>query len=214
MAHLTTEFPAALSYGSIKAPIYRTTVVQAYSGVEERNQVWQYPLHSFQISLANRTQTDLETLTTYYHAAGGRANSFNFTDPTDYKSCALAASPANSDQSLLTAAGGETTVQVIKEYTAGAVTRQRKITRPKLGTLVVAIDTISKTSGADYTVDYSTGVITLTTGLTTGAEVTAGYEFYTPCRFNADDLDFAIQTANCDSGLIGSLSAELVEIRE
>ena len=80
---------------------------------------------------------------------------------------------------------------------------------------MVAIDTVSKTSGAgDYTVNYNTGVITLSTGLATGSEVTAGYEFYTPSRFNTDNLDFAINTANCNTGLIGSLSCEIVEVRE
>ena len=189
-------------------------MVVAYSGKEERNQGWTYPLHSFSIDLGNRTQTELETLGDYYHAAAGRANTFNFTDPRDYKSCALSATPDDEDQSLHTATGGETSIQVIKNYTAGGVTRVRKITRPKSGTLVVAIDTVSKTSGADYTVNYNTGVITLTTGLATGEEVTAGYEFYTPSRFNTDNLDFAINTANCNSGLIGSLSCEILEVRE
>ena len=86
MTHLTTVFPSELSYGSTSAPIYRTEVVVAYSGKEERNQGWQYPLHSFSIDLGNRTQTELETLGDYYHAAAGRANTFNFTDPRDYKS--------------------------------------------------------------------------------------------------------------------------------
>ena len=85
MTHLTAVFPCELSYGSTSAPIYRTEVVVAYSGKEERNQGWTYPLHSFAIDLGNRTQTELETFGDYYHAAAGRANTFNFTDPRDYK---------------------------------------------------------------------------------------------------------------------------------
>jgi len=214
MTHLTTSFPASLSYGSAGGPIYQTTVVRAHSGKEERNQSWTYPLHQYSVDLGNRTQTELETLNNYYHAAAGRANTFNFSDPRDRKSCALSATPANTDQTLHTATGGETSVQVIKNYPAGGVTRLRKITRPTSGTLVVAIDTVSKTSGGDYTVNYNTGVITLATGLATGEVVTAGYEFEVPARFNVDNLDFAINTANCDSGLIGSLACEIVEVRE
>ena len=214
MAHLTTEFPSSLSYGSGGGPTYRTTVVSAYSGKEEANQSWEYPRHAYSISLANRTETELQTLLTYYHACAGRFNTFNFLDPRDYKSTTISGTPANTDQTLHTATGGETTVQVIKNYSSGGTTQVRKITRPKSGTLLVAIDTVSKTSGADYTVNYNTGLITFTTGLATGEVVTAGYEFYTPCRFNSDDLDVAIQTANCDSGLIGSISADLVEIKE
>ena len=214
MAHLTTVFPSTLSYGSSGGPAYRTTVVSAYSGVEERNQAWSYPLHVYQIDLANRNQAELETLVTYYHAAAGMANTFNFSDPRDKKSCPLADTPANDDQTLHTATGGETTVQVIKNYIAGGQTRPRKITRPVSGTLLVAINGTPKTSGGDYTANYGTGVITFTTGLATGAVVTAGYQFYVPCRFNVDNLDLAIQTANCDNGLIGSISCELVEVRE
>lgn len=215
MTHLSTPFPAALSYGSSGGPVYRVTVVQAYSGKEERNQSWAYPLHTYSIDLSNRLQSELETLVTYYHAAGGREHTFSFKDPRDYKSCALSGTVANTDQTLRTATGGETDVQIIKVYTAGSISRTRKITRPISGTVTVAIDGTPVTTGAgDYTVDYTTGVITFATGLATGEVVTAGYEFYVPCRFDSDNLDLAITTANCNTGLIGTISADIVEVRE
>ena len=214
MAHLTTVFPAALSYGSVSTRSYSTTVVRAYSGVEERNQNWESSLHGYAIDLANRLQADLESLVDYYHAAAGKANTFNFQDPREYKSCPLADTPADSDQTLLTAAGGETEVQLIKNYIEGGQTSERKITRPIAGSVVVAIDGTPKAEGPDYSIDYDTGLITFTVALTVGQVVTAGYEFYTPVRFATDNLDVAIQTANCDTGLISSLSAELIEVRE
>lgn len=214
MAHLTTVFPSSLSYGSGGGPGYRSTVIKAHSGFEERNREWDFPLHYYPINLNNRNESELQDLLDHYHACAGRWNTFNLLDPRDYKSCRISATPDDEDQTIRTATGGETTVQIIKNYTRGGQTQVRKITRPISGTLLIAIDTVAKTSGADYTVDYTTGIVTFTTGLATGEIVTAGYQFYTPCRFDIDDLDLVIQTANCDNGLIGGINVPIVEIRE
>lgn len=212
MAHLTALFPSDLSYNCRKRLLYRTTVIAAASGVTERNQHWEYPLHVFSIPLANRLQTELDTLVTYWHAAAGRANTFNFLDPFEDRSCDMDSEPARTDQILSTSAtASQTDFQLIKEYTTGGVTRTRKITRPIANSTLVDVDGSPQTEGVDYDVD-PLGIISFGTPMTGGEVVKAGYKFYVPVAFEDDELDILIH--NFSGEYVGDISTELMEIRE
>ena len=61
--------------------------------------------------------------------------------------------------------------------------------KPVTGTLLVAVNGIAKISGADFTADFTTGVISFTAAPASGAQVTAGFQFDVPVRFDTDFLD-------------------------
>ena len=78
----------------------------------------------------------------------------------------------------------ETTFQLVKLYELGANVVSRTIRKPVSGTVVAGIDGVSKTLGVDFTVNTASGLITWTTAPGSGLDVTAGFEFDVPCRFD------------------------------
>lgn len=211
MAHLTAEFPTVLSYGCRRRPLYRTTVIAAASGATERNQHWQYPMHVYSLPLRNRQQSELDTLVAYWHAAAGRANTFEFLDPFEDRSCAQSAAPAQDDQALGTATASQTDFQLIKSYTAGGQTRTRKITRPIDSTVLVEVDSVLQTVTTDYTIEAG-GIIRFTSGMLGGEVVKAGFRFRVPVAFADDELDVLVH--NYSGGYIADANVDLLEVRE
>ncbi|RMD47084.1 MAG: TIGR02217 family protein, partial [Alphaproteobacteria bacterium] len=63
--------------------------------------------------------------------------------------------------------------------------------------------------GVDWEVDVTTGVITFTTAPGDGAEVTAGFEFDVPVRFDTDRI--SVSVARFRAGEVPSVP--VVEIR-
>jgi len=89
---------------------------------------------------------------------------------------------------------------------------QRKITRPRRGTVKIYVDGTEKTEGTHYTIDYTTGVVTFTGGNipTTNAKVQWAGQFYVPVRFDTD-----VQKALIESFGKGSWNnVMVVELRE
>lgn len=191
--------------------MYRTTVVQAYSGVTERNSHWSYPLFAFTLPMQNRLQTELQEILDAFHAAGGRGNTFDFFDRAEDRSCGLDETPAQDDVTLGTATVGQTDFQLFKDYAFGGVTQRRKITRPTASTILVEVDGVLQTQGADYTVE-ALGLIRFTTPLLGGEEVKAGFRFNVPVAFLSDDIDITIH--NFSGQLVGDSNIDLIEVRE
>lgn len=211
MTHLTTAVPFVASYGYSRRMMYRTTVVRSSNGRTERNSHWAYPLHVFGLPLNNRTQSELEQIVEYFHAAGGAGNTFDFLDTSEDRTCALDTDPATDDVTLGTATASQTDFQLIKAYTAGGRTQLRKITRPIASSVLVAVDGTPKTVTTDYTIEAG-GIIRFNSGLTGGEVVTAGCRFYITVAFASDDVDIVIH--NYGDGFIGDAVVELVEVRE
>jgi len=210
--HLNTVFPNSIGAGSSRGPEFVTDVVETDARIESRNAVLEYPLQVFDIGTAVKTPAELETVEEYFYAAAGRAHTFAFEDPLDNVSGAYGSTPDDEDQLLYTAAGtvgAGLEIQLVKNYTKGGRTQQRKITLPKSGTLVVAKNSIPLTETTDYTVDYTTGIITLVGGLVLNDEITAGFEFYVRVRFGTDQLRITMQEL-----LNGEFSIPLVEVIE
>ena len=205
------RFPEDLSYTSRGGPRYSTAVVMTKSGAEYRNQNWTYPLHVFDAQKENRTVSQMESLLDFFHAVGGQYCGFRYKDWADFKSCNLGAglfatAVSDTDQTLGTGDAVETDFQLVKVYTAGAISRTRKIGKPVAGSVVVALDGVSQASG--WSVDTTTGIVTFVTPPGNGVVVTAGFEFDVPVRFASDE--FAAQWV--EYGFV-SVSIPLQEIR-
>lgn len=207
---LDTRFPEWVSFGSSGGPSYRTTVIEVKSGHEQRNQEWQYPRHIFNVGYGARRLDAMGELIRFFNAARGRTFGFRYKDPVDYNSIndvpVTGGTISDTDQYLKDGDGAQTEFQVVKNYTVGADTQVRIITRLVSGTLVVAVD---GTPVVPSSIDLDQGTFVLAAAPGVGEAVTVGYEFDIPVRFETDVLDVAYESHdNLDSNI------KVVELRE
>ena len=175
------RLPARLAFGCTGGIERRTEVVTLASGFEQRTSPWAQGRRRYLIATAARPLDEIAELTAFFEARGGRLAGFRFRDPADFKSCAPSAQPAAGDQAIGTGDGTRRTFPLSK----GA----RTIAKPVAGTVKVAVGGVV----APFTVDTTTGLVTLSTAPAAGAAVTAGFEFDTPVRFDLDRLDVTLE---------------------
>lgn len=189
----TPRFPVDISYNSRGGPGYRTLVIVPRSGIEKRTRIWTYPRHEYDVAYGIRSLDDLESLIEFFHVAAGRAYGFRYKDWADYKSCRTDTSPTATDQVIGTADGSETEFQLKKIYTKSSTDRTRLIRKPVSGTVLIAVDGVAQGSG--WSVNTATGIVTFDSapGDSTNPDVTAGFEFDVPVRFDVDQLSVVLE---------------------
>ena len=203
----TPRFPDDISYGSKTGPAFATSIVEQDSGSEIRNQYWTYPRHQFDVAYGVTTLDRLENLLYYFHVVAGRAVGFRYKDFFDFKSCAKGSTPTNLDSILGVGTGALATFQLYKTYLQTPYTRLRKILKPIVSTVIVAVAGVATTQ---FTCSGTTGIITFAGGNIpgNGQSVTAGFEFDVPVRFDVDTLSINIEDYN-----VGSTSIPLIELK-
>jgi uncharacterized protein (TIGR02217 family) len=158
---------------------YNTSIITAASGAEQRNSNWgPTGRGSWTLDFSVLKQSQLAELIAFFRARRGRLRAFKFKDPTDFSATAEPQTVYDTNK-----------IQLKKTYTSGGVSVARTIKYPKTGTLAVyrngdfAGDKIGS-------VDYETGIITLTGGTYTGTW-TATFDFYIGVRFDTDSMDIS-----------------------
>lgn len=211
MAFHEVRFPTGIALGASGGPERRTEIVELASGHEERNSPWADSRRRFDAGYGVRTRDDLHAVIAFFEARHGRLHGFRFRDHADFRSCAPLQTPAPLDQVLGTGDGATDIFQLVKTYQSGPAGWTRTITKPVAGTVRVAVAGVEKTEGTDFTVDVTTGLVTFVFGQIppAGAEVTAGFEFDVPVRFDTDHLN--IRLSDFIAGEIPSIP--LVELR-
>lgn len=188
------SFPACPNFGAQGQPMYSVTVVQMTSGRERRNRNWLRSLLQFDCTIGPRAADTIQEILEWWHAMGGMECGFRFRDWTDYKSCRVNQTPTNVDQPMVQTVDVRT-FQMVKHYTKGARTQVRNIVKPVEGTILVSDNAVALAEGADYTIDYTAGVISFSVAPTTPKW---GGEFDVPVRFNSEFpvqvSDFEVQT--------------------
>lgn len=187
------RFPEKISFGATGGPTWQTEIAMLDSGYEYTNQNWSQARARYEVSHDARRPELFAELLDFYVAVKGRANSFRFKDWSDYS-----ATVTQGIFSMLTA----TTFQMYKTYPAGALSYQRKIIKP--------VSTITVVGGSGVSVNYTTGVVTVSSGTPT-----AWYgDFDVPVRFDTDMMQAQIINKSNAAGLIqGWQSISLVEVR-
>ena len=61
-----------------------------------------------------------------------------------------------------------------------------------VGSVRVAIGGVVQTDGVDYTVDHTTGLLTFSHPPDLGADITAGFDFDVPVRFDTDAIKTSV----------------------
>ncbi len=207
MTFLDTVFPLKISYGSSGGPVKSTRIATAASGFEQRQAFWDESLRRYDISYGIRNFDDLYEVLQLYEVTNGKQDFFLFKDNSDFKSTTITGTISDTDAVIGTGDAIEVDFQLVKEYTTSAIIRNRTIRRPRVGTTICAID---GTPEGSFTVDVTTGIVTFSVAPADGLEVTAGYEFYVPVRFDTDNLSWIL--SHIEHGIIDAIF--LLEIKE
>jgi len=176
----TPRFPGCPSFGYVFRPRYRTDIVRNAVDDEKRTGLWTYPKHDCQVTVGPRMDDEIDALLDFYHAVGGELYGFRFKNHGEFKTCRPSETPAATDQPMV-ATGVTNQYQLIKRYTAGVLSRDRRILKP---VTVSVADGSGAVSPSGYTLDTTTGLITFDSAPT--GSPTWGGEFDVPMRFSGD----------------------------
>lgn len=214
MAFLDLTFPHGIAAGVTGGPERRVDIVALASGDEERNARWKNSRRSYDASLGVRDVDDAAQVIALFEETGGPLHSFRFRDWSDFSSALTTRKkPTALDQTIGTGDGVTTVFQLTKSY--GTLTPyQRDISKPVAGTVLVALDLIESVTG--WVIDQSTGQISFDVAPASGVQISAGFLFDVPVRFDAQrlDLDMAFFSESEGRGLGSIPEVPLIEVRE
>lgn len=183
------RLPLALAIGANGGPERLTEIVRLASGAESRNARWAGSRRRWEIGGATIKADLAHDLIAFFEARQGRVHGFRFRDPVDWKSCSPGDAISPVDQPLGTGDGETTAFQLSKRYVSGEQSVERIITKPVEGSVVVALNSVVTLA---FDVDLTTGVVTFDEPPADGADLTAGFAFDVPMRFDLDRLDVAL----------------------
>lgn len=199
MSSIDERLANDIEAGAKRRPRYSTDLVTADGGWEVRNERWSYPLFAFEFNFMPGNPDDdeqIEEVTAHFHVVGGMAGTFPFRDWNDYRGV---------DQVLGTGDGSTVYFQLYRNYTRGALTRRRLITRPVEDTIVVRVNGVE----VGFT-HVAKGLLQLNAAPANGAIVAADFEFDVLVRFDSDELEYLSITGDIEQ----MVSITLVEVRE
>lgn len=183
MEFVDIEFPRRIAFHALAEAQWNTQLTALNSGFEVTNQNWSQTRHAYDVGLAIRSASDYLLVKTHFNAMRGRAKSFPFIDPIDYK--------VSQAAGVLIASGSDW--QMFYRYGSGADVYDRKITRPRTGTIAVFRTRSGVTSNVtgSATITYTTGIVAIS-GHVSGDTYAWSGEFFVPCRYDVDRLPGAI----------------------
>jgi uncharacterized protein (TIGR02217 family) len=199
-------FPAEIGREAEAITEFSTQVVTSLSGHERRNSDWADARMSYDVAPGVRSEAELAELARFFRARRGSAIAFRFADPFEDSSNAMLGPPTAGDQLIGVGNGVRTIFPLIKNYGEGADVQSRPITRPRAGTIMVAVD---GTTTSGWTL-VDKGAIMFDSAPAVGAQITAGYRFDVPVRFADDRLE--LNRATFGAGAAPSVM--LVEVKE
>lgn len=182
------RFPENLSFGAVGGPERRTDVVTLANGFEERNTPWAHSRRRYDAGLGLRSLDDVAALIAFFEARQGQLFGFRWKDWSDHKSAQPSATVSFADQAIAIADGTQAQFQLAKTYRSGPHSYLRPISKPVAGSVVMGVDGVEMHEGAQFSLDTTSGVVTFFERPNAGAEVTAGFEFDVPVRFDTDQI--------------------------
>ncbi len=202
MDFVEIRFPTTISYGASGGGIFSTDIVTTYTGHEQRNINWEKAKASYTISLANKTQDEIEEVIAFFYARRGRAIAFRFKDWMDYQA---------KNQIIGVGNNAAKEYQLVKTYSSGGIDYKRIIKKPVRDSVEIFLNDELLEEEYDYTIDYAAGIITFDDSkIPTDSEIiTASFEFDVPVRFDNDELNISTTDLNVNTWS----NIKLVEIR-
>jgi uncharacterized protein (TIGR02217 family) len=209
MAFHEVRFPANLSFGSVGGPERRTEIVTLANGHEERNSPWAHARRRYDAGVGLRSLDDVAHLIAFFEARAGQVHAFRWKDWADHKSCLPSHQVGALDQNLGRGDGVQRVWQLQKTYRSGDNFYTRVIRKPVAGTVQVAVDGVALAEGLHWNVNIATGEISFVDAPDQGVEVSAGFEFDVPVRFDTN----LIQTSVASFQAGDLVSVPVVEVR-
>jgi uncharacterized protein (TIGR02217 family) len=201
MSFVEERLPDLIALDAVGGPRFLTDVGTSLSGYERRADFWDIERGQWDLGYANRNEAETLALIAFFNAvACGRLHGFRFKDRQTVDGY------TGAGEFLGVGDGLTDTFQLRKLYTVADETSTRPITKPVPGTVRLAVDGVYVES---FTVDTTTGLVTLAEAPGEGQPVHAWYEFDVPVRFDSDWLDLLL----IEPGLYGWNSVTLVELR-
>ncbi|SMO59029.1 DUF2460 domain-containing protein [Paracoccus laeviglucosivorans] len=198
MAFHDIRFPANLSFGSVGGPERRTEIVALSNGHEERRSPWAHSRRRYDAGMGLRSLDDVAALVAFFEARAGQLHGFRWKDWSDYKSAAPSAAVAYQDQVIGRGDGKRVQFTLRKSYQSGPARYWRPIAKPVPGTVRAGIGNVEQFDTLDFTVDAALGILTFNAPPAVGAEITAGFKFDVPVRFDTDRI--AVSVASFQAG--------------
>ena len=199
-------YPFPLGKTASVRPEFSTSVMVTASGHERRNSLWSDARLHFDVGPGIRSENELAELISFFRARRGAARGFRICDPFDHSSNGMTGTPAVADMLIGIGDGATTDFPLLKRYGSGDEPQIRRISRPRSETLLIGVDGVQRT---DYAL-LDHGVVRFASPPPAGAQITAGFLFDVPVRFEEDQID--ISAVNFAAGEAPSIP--LVEIRE
>lgn len=184
-----TTFPLDVALGARGGPERRTDIVALGSNRESRNARWARSRRRWEAGYGVKSLADLAAIVDFFEERRGRLYGFRWRDRADHSSGPPGRAPTPSDQAIGQGDGAGKTFQLVKTYGASFAPYGRPIAKPVAGSVRIAVAGHELAAGVDFTVDATTGLVTLNIAPPAGASVTAGFLFDTPARFDADYLE-------------------------
>ncbi|MCB2110658.1 phage distal tail protein, Rcc01695 family [Albidovulum sp.] len=192
MSFHEVRFPTALSFGSVGGPERRTEIVALTNGFEERNTPWAQARRRYDAGVSLRSLDDIGDLIAFFEARQGQLHGFRWKDWADYKSCPASVGVDYDDQVIALGDGSRVDFQLIKAYASGLASETRVITKPVAGTVRIGLQGDELQEGVHFALDTATGIVTFTSPPAVGEQVTAGFEFDVPVRFDTDRIQVSV----------------------
>lgn len=192
MSFHDTRFPIDIALGASGGPQWATDIVTLASGKEERNSRWANARRKFNAGYGVKSLTDMQAVLGFFQERRGRFHSFRWRDPFDHSSASVDAEILPTNSQIGVGDGSETQVQLSKTYGSSFDPDVRAISKPVADTVRVAVAGSELTEGADFSVDFATGLITLSSAPAVDAVITAGFGFDVEVRFDSDELDMVL----------------------
>lgn len=196
------RFPLDVALRGSGGPSRLTEIVTLASGREQRNSRWADSRRRYEAGFGIRDVDALHAVLAFFEALRGRLYGFRYHDRVDHRSGAPKAAITPTDQVIGTGDGITAAFQLAKTYGVGPddgpLPYRRLIAKPVSGSVRVAVNGVALPDSA-FVCDATTGRVTFAPGAVPGAgsQITAGFAFDVPVRFDTDDLsiDLAAFTA-------------------
>jgi len=163
-----------LTLDRTKTPQFSTNIKKSVSGYEVRTPLMAYPLWKFALKYdflrTDANNNELKTLVGFYLQCKGSSETFYFKDPYDY---------TVENQVIGVGNGINKNFQIIRNY-GGFIDLIQSPTNYSI--FVNGIETTAFTE--------ENGVVIFNSAPSSGSTITFSGEFYYPCRFTEDKVDF------------------------
>lgn len=206
---LEERLPIDVRIGMSYADDYAVLITQTASGAEYRKLVQPSPVRSFHVNFTT-DQADLwERVLALYHRSRKSFFGFRVKCLDDFSTNNLTGVPTPLDEPLANTSSG--VYQLLNFYGTngpappGLGYPYRTIFKPVAGTVVAAKNGVTISSG--LTVDTTTGLITISPAPLITDNITAGFYFDIPCRFNS-----LIEVTAPDVGVRDCGSIDIIEL--